>query len=52
MDRLISLLEGEAATNLLWALAHTLWQGALVAVKILLRCPANMTRVELRDLRP
>lgn len=31
MDRFVALLESESCTNLLLALSHTLWQGALAA---------------------
>jgi hypothetical protein len=31
MDRFVVLLEGESCRNLLLALVHTLWQGALAA---------------------
>jgi beta-lactamase regulating signal transducer with metallopeptidase domain len=44
MDRLISLLESESCRNLLLALAHTLWQGALAAGLLLVylrRTPAQ-----------
>ena len=44
MDRSVVLLEGESCRNLLLALAHTLWQGALAAALLLLylrRTPAQ-----------
>ncbi len=44
MDRVIALLASESCTNLLLALAHTLWQGALAAGVLFLylrRTPAG-----------